>query len=95
MGELLSRGEGLTAVFAENDLMALGAISAAHERGVGVPGDISIMGFDDIRFAEMVTPALTTVAQAVTETATTAIELLFSASSTRAPRRATSCCRCR
>jgi LacI family transcriptional regulator len=75
--ELLTRDARITALFAENDLMAIGAMGAAQAAGLRVPEDLTIIGFDDIRFSEMVTPALTTVAQPVTEIATTAIELLF------------------
>lgn len=66
-----------TAVFAENDLMALGALSAAHAAGVEVPDAVSVVGFDGIAFGADVTPGLTTVAQSTNEVAATAIELLF------------------
>lgn len=51
---------GATAVVAFNDMVAFGAMSALHERGIDVPGDISITGFDDIPFARYTTPPLTT-----------------------------------
>lgn len=51
---------GATAVVAFNDMVAFGALSALHEQGVAVPGDISITGFDDIPFARYTTPPLTT-----------------------------------
>ena len=50
-----------TAIFASNDLMALGLIQRAKEKGVDIPGDLSIVGFDDIFLASMVDPPLTTV----------------------------------
>jgi LacI family transcriptional regulator len=50
-----------TAVFAENDLMAIGALDVARERGLEVPGDIAVVGYDDIEAAQMTTPPLTTV----------------------------------
>ena len=53
---------GATAVLAFNDLVAMGLLSAAGERGVRVPHDLSIVGFDDIPFATYTTPPLTTVA---------------------------------
>jgi DNA-binding LacI/PurR family transcriptional regulator len=52
---------GRTAVFATNDMLALGAVKALLERGVDVPGQASVMGFDDVDHAAMYTPALTTV----------------------------------
>jgi LacI family transcriptional regulator len=52
-----------TAVFAANDLMALGAIAALREARVGVPDDVSVAGFDDISFAALAFPSLTTVYQ--------------------------------
>lgn len=52
-----------TAVFVCNDLMAIGALRAAHESGVQVPGALSIVGFDDIELSSFTSPPLTTVAQ--------------------------------
>jgi len=52
-----------TAIFAYNDIMAIGALRAAHERGLCVPDDFSIVGFDDIPQAAFTCPALTTVSQ--------------------------------
>ena len=52
-----------TAVFAANDLMAAGALLAAREVGLDVPKDVAVMGFDDIQFARLLTPTLTTVNQ--------------------------------
>ncbi|MDA3913498.1 substrate-binding domain-containing protein, partial [Oleiagrimonas sp.] len=49
------------AVFAANDMMAIGCLSALHEAGMRVPQDIALAGFDDIPMARYVTPALTTV----------------------------------
>jgi LacI family transcriptional regulator len=60
--ELAARGD-VTAVFAANDQMALGLIRAFHERGVRVPEDVSLVGFDDIPEAEFLSPPLTTVRQ--------------------------------
>ena len=50
-----------TAVVAVNDVVAIGAMHCASDRGLGVPGNLSIVGFDDITFAEYAKPALTTV----------------------------------
>ena len=52
-----------TAVFASNDLIALGALAAVRESGLRCPEDISLVGFDDLEFSELVHPALTTVSQ--------------------------------
>ncbi len=61
MKELLGRGLHPTAVVAYNDLTAIGAMDAIRQAGLSVPGDISVVGFDDIQLAEEVNPALTTV----------------------------------
>jgi DNA-binding LacI/PurR family transcriptional regulator len=58
---LLQRAPEITAIFACNDLTAIGAIHAARDIGLAVPGDLSIVGFDNIDMAKEVTPALTTV----------------------------------
>ncbi len=50
-----------TAFFADNDLIALGAIKALRERGFSIPGDVSVVGFDDMPFCEMLDPPLDTV----------------------------------
>ena len=55
------RDPEVTAVLCGNDELALGVIRALHEAGRAVPGDVSVVGFDDIPQAEFVTPALTTV----------------------------------
>jgi LacI family transcriptional regulator len=52
-----------TAVFAAGDVMAAGCVRAAEERGLRVPGDIALVGFDDIQLAAMVQPSLTTIRQ--------------------------------
>lgn len=61
-GMLLAR-EGMTAVVAGNDQMAMGVIRALHESGLSVPRDVSVAGFDDIPEAEHLLPSLTTVRQ--------------------------------
>ncbi|MHB8619698.1 MAG: LacI family DNA-binding transcriptional regulator [Chloroflexota bacterium] len=65
-----------TAIFALNDLMALGAIRAAEQAHRSVPGDLSIVGFDNIPFAEMSTPPLTTIEQPAAELGARAVNLL-------------------
>lgn len=61
--QLLARGKPFTALFAYNDIAAIGAIRAVQEEGLRVPHDISIVGFDDIQWAAFNTPSLTTVRQ--------------------------------
>jgi DNA-binding LacI/PurR family transcriptional regulator len=63
MQQLLDLPERPQAVFAANDQMALDAIQAARDRGLRVPEDIAVVGFDDISLANYVSPPLTTVAQ--------------------------------
>lgn len=59
--ELLRREPGITAVVAANDTVALGAAAAIRDRGLRIPEDISVAGFDDLPFSVDVVPALTTV----------------------------------
>jgi DNA-binding LacI/PurR family transcriptional regulator len=66
-----------TAIFATNDLMALGAVEAALDQGLRVPGDLSVVGLDDIMLGAHVRPPLTTVAIPKQELAKEAIELLL------------------
>ena len=74
--QLLSLAEPPTAIFAFNDEMAVGAMRAAKERGLRLPEDLSIVGFDDVEKAEIVTPALTTVRQPLAEMGRMAVSLL-------------------
>ena len=62
-GTLLARKHSFTALFAYNDIAAIGAIWAFHEAGLRVPEDISVVGFDDIPGAAYANPGLTTVRQ--------------------------------
>jgi LacI family transcriptional regulator len=65
-----------TAVFAFNDLLAIGVIQAARSRGLRVPEDVSVVGFDDLDFSTIVTPPLTTVRQPLAEMGRTAVSML-------------------
>jgi len=77
MRELLNLSERPCAVFAANDLMALGALVAVREAGLRVPEDIAIVGFDDIPAAALVDPPLTTVTQFQDQIGRRAAEMLF------------------
>jgi LacI family transcriptional regulator len=61
MLRMLSHADPPTAVFAANDIQAIGAISACRERGLDVPLDVSVIGFDDLPVAEFTFPKLTTI----------------------------------
>jgi LacI family transcriptional regulator len=73
-------GTRVTAVVAANDLVALGALDALRERGVGVPSEVSLVGFDDVRDAALADPPLTTVRQPAYEMGRAAAEALLQAS---------------
>ncbi|MFG2074803.1 LacI family DNA-binding transcriptional regulator [Nonomuraea maritima] len=77
--ELLDRDDPPTAVFAGNDLQAAGIYQAATERGVRVPDDLSVVGFDDSSLCEMLSPPLTTVRQPLDDMANEAVRLLSEA----------------
>jgi LacI family transcriptional regulator len=68
-----------TAVFAANDLMAIGAIAELRRHGVSVPADVSVVGFDDSTLASLISPALTTVRQDVGRLGAIAAERLLAA----------------
>ncbi|MFW6599180.1 LacI family DNA-binding transcriptional regulator [Propionibacteriaceae bacterium Y2011] len=59
--DLITRRPDVTAIFADSDAQALGAMRAAHLRGLTVPGRLSVIGFDDEQMSSILTPALTTV----------------------------------
>jgi LacI family transcriptional regulator len=73
---LLAREDRTTAIFAANDLIAIGALAAVREAGLRVPHDISIVGFNDIPLAGLLEPALTTVRVPQLEMGQRAAELL-------------------
>jgi DNA-binding LacI/PurR family transcriptional regulator len=67
--ELMALPDRPTAVIASTDVLAIGALHAAGELGLVVPGDVSIVGFDDLPISEYTTPALTTVCMPIAEMA--------------------------
>jgi len=68
-----------SAVFAANDLMAIGAIAELRRHGLAVPGDVSVIGFDDSTLAALISPALTTIRQDVRRLGAIAAERLLAA----------------
>jgi DNA-binding LacI/PurR family transcriptional regulator len=77
IGRRLALREEVTAVFAANDQMALGIMRALHEAGRDVPGDVSVVGFDDMAEAEAFWPPLTTVHQDFAEIGRRSIQMLL------------------
>lgn len=75
--ELLACAERPTAIMCSTDVAAVGALKAAHERGLRVPEDLSVVGFDDIPLAGYTIPALTTIRQPMRELSERAIALLI------------------
>ena len=76
MGRLVDMPDRPTAIFAGNDWMALGAMKKIHESGLSIPGDFSVVGFDDQEIAELAYPSLTTVRIPKMEIGKTAFKLL-------------------
>ena len=61
LDQLLAKAPSLTAIFCGNDVLAAGALHRAHERGISIPDELSITGFDDIALAKILRPQLTTI----------------------------------
>ncbi len=78
-GQRIAAGRGATAVFSANDQMAVGVLRALHESGLSVPGDVSVVGFDDIPESGYLIPPLTTVWQDFPAVGRRAIEALTAA----------------
>ncbi|HEY0117469.1 MAG TPA: LacI family DNA-binding transcriptional regulator [Cellulomonas sp.] len=76
--ELLSLADRPTAIFAANDLSAIGTLDVAQQMGIHVPSELSVVGFDDIPESAQATPPLTTVRQAIQDMGASAIRLLLS-----------------
>lgn len=75
--ELLRRADRPTAVFAANDLSALGVMDAAASLGLSIPQDLSVVGFDNVPESALISPPLTTVAQPIQQMGSEAITLLI------------------
>jgi len=78
MEQLLQLPKHPTAVVCSNDMTAIGVMRKSHEKGLQVPQDVSIVGFDDIRLSQFVIPALTTVQMSQAELAKQAFDALYS-----------------
>jgi DNA-binding LacI/PurR family transcriptional regulator len=76
-----------TAIFCANDVMAIGAISVLEQEGISVPEQISIVGLDDIIYARLARPPLTTIAVPRTEIGGVAFDMLFRMQKTKRPQR--------
>jgi DNA-binding LacI/PurR family transcriptional regulator len=74
--DALKRRRNVTLIVAGNDLIAISAIRCLSEHGVNVPEDVSITGFDNIRWTDVVTPRLTTIAQPLGAIGKKAVELM-------------------
>jgi len=81
----LAMSEGVTALFCANDPMAIGAIHALEERGLEVPRDVSVVGFDDVPESAYSHPGLTTVHQDFTQVGLRAVAVLMDAINGREP----------
>ncbi|GAA0943480.1 LacI family DNA-binding transcriptional regulator [Nonomuraea longicatena] len=77
MRRLLAADPGLDAVFAANDLMAMGALRSLRQSGRRVPDDVAVIGFDDIEAAEYTEPPLTTVRHPIFEQSSAMVRLLL------------------
>jgi DNA-binding LacI/PurR family transcriptional regulator len=77
-GRLWARGRRPTAILAMSDALAIGALRAIRAHGATVPGDVSLVGFDDIELAQSTDPPLTTVHQPVRGKGEAAVRLLLS-----------------
>lgn len=76
-GKLLTLDPPVTALFATNSLMTLGALRRIHDMGLRIPKDISIIGFDDVPWAALLTPALSNVSQPTYDLGCMAVQLLL------------------
>lgn len=77
--QLLELSDRPSAIFASNDDMAAATVTAAHQRGLEVPGDLTVCGFDDTALATTIWPELTTVHQPIADMSRSAIRLLATA----------------
>lgn len=83
--ELLARGPRPTAVLCSNDMTAIGVMRTSYEKGISIPRDLSLIGFDDVRLAQFVLPPLTTVQMSQAELARLAFDALLQELQREAP----------
>jgi LacI family transcriptional regulator len=76
--QLFKKGLNFTAIFAYNDMMAFGAMQAIKEKGLRIPQDIGLVGYDDIPFSSLMNPTLTTIKLKKQELGTKSVTLLLS-----------------
>jgi len=76
--QLLEKGLNFTAIFAYNDMMAFGAMQAIKEKGLRIPEDIGLVGYDDIPFASLISPPLTTIRLKKQDLGVESVKLLLS-----------------
>ncbi|MDC4232513.1 LacI family transcriptional regulator [Actinomyces sp. B33] len=79
IASLMSRGDHWDAVVCLNDLIAIGAITELRSRGLRIPEDVMVTGFDDIQFAQLMRPSITTLRQPVARIARRGVDLLLAA----------------
>lgn len=77
LSELMKLSKSPSAVICSNDMTAIGVMREAYDLGINVPRDVSVIGFDDIRLSEFITPPLTTVQMSQTELARIAFQALI------------------
>ncbi|MDQ0202061.1 LacI family DNA-binding transcriptional regulator [Neobacillus ginsengisoli] len=77
MEEILQKQLDITAIFASSDELAVGAMSVAYRNGIKIPDQLSIIGYDNTKLAEMIIPSLTTVAQPLFDMGVVAATMLF------------------
>ncbi|KNF07865.1 transcriptional regulator, LacI family [Gottschalkia purinilytica] len=77
MKQLIDRKVKIDAVFVANDLMAIGAINYLSKKGIDVPEEISVIGFDNVGLSSLTTPKLTTIEQPISEMSKISIELIM------------------
>jgi LacI family transcriptional regulator len=87
MDKVLAANPGPTALLCTNDLMAFGALRTAHQRGLDVPKEFSIIGFDNLPVCDMVTPPLSSVDIPRREIASQAFRILVKAAETKSGRK--------
>ena len=75
--EMLERFPETDGIVAANDMVAISSYKVLRSKGIRVPEDIQIVGFDDIRFSSLVSPAVTTIHQPITEMGKRAVEIIF------------------